>query len=144
MLVTMGTPRYCPDHPPSFLSPVLFSLSFRPFFFWREDERKSAKNTRDIQHVYWIGILRDVVSWLITYFAHFYRRAELVPETCIHSTADGRNTLPRWITSIYPHKRSINLYIDGFDGSLHVRILYVKRLRVSLSEKKISNKKVDV
>jgi len=41
-------------------------------------------------------------SWWITYFAHFYRRAELVRETCIHSVVDGRNTLPHWITDIYP------------------------------------------
>jgi len=107
--------------PTSFSFPflvVLFCLSSYPFFLSLKRKRKEKRKERAqyIQHVYCVGILRDVVSWWITYFAHFYRRTELVPETCIHSTADGRNTLPRWITSIYPHKRSINLYIDGFDG----------------------------
>lgn len=45
--------------------------------------------------------LTDVVSWWITYFARFYRRAGLVQETRIHSVVDGRNTFPRWITCIY-------------------------------------------
>jgi len=113
-------------HPPRFFPHAVFPF-FPSLFLWRENERKSVRNVRDIQHVYCVGILRDVVSWWITYFAHFYRRTELVSKTCIHSTVDGRNTLPCWITSIYPHKRSINLYIDGFDGSFYVRRPHTRR-----------------
>lgn len=142
MLVTMETPRHCPDILLIFFPRCSVFPFFPSFFFWKEDERKSARNARAIYNMCtWVGILRDVVSWWITYFAHFYRRTELVPETCIHSAADGRNTLPPWITSIYPHKRSINLYIDGFHGSFYVRILYVKRLHIGFSGKKFQTRK---
>lgn len=130
-------------HPSRFLSPP--RLCIRSVFSFLPCARGGRKKETQRVLVIYRACVResyDVVFWWITYFAHFYRCTELVRESCIHSVADDeRNTLPRWITCNPILERSINLDVDGFDGSFCVRILLrVKALYRLCIEKRYPDK----